>query len=133
MQLVQCSQQDQIKQWNFTEGSIIILLIYYSLWLTLLLTVEERFFYHLCPNTYATKLILELIKLSYMLVITMVNKTGFNILIIETNALFDNWWEVAGCILVYLFLKNFAERPWLELCKPTKMMQMACMDMLNIF
>ena len=32
----------------------------------------------------------------------MVNKTGFDILIIETNALFGKRWEDAG-------LKNFAE------------------------
>ena len=39
----------------------------------------------------------------------MVNKTGFDIFIIETNALLGKRWEVAGCSTFYLFLKNFAE------------------------
>ena len=43
------------------------------------------------------------------LVSPLVNKTGFNLLIIETNALLGKRWEVAGCCTFYLFLKNFAE------------------------
>ena len=39
----------------------------------------------------------------------MVNKTGFNILMIETNALLGKRLENAGCSTFYLFLKNFAE------------------------
>ena len=39
----------------------------------------------------------------------MVNKTGFDSLIIETNALFGKRREDAGYGKFYLFLKNFAE------------------------
>ena len=41
-----------------------------------------------------------------MLATIMVNKTGFDILIIETNALLGKRWEVAGCCTFYLFLKT---------------------------
>ena len=39
----------------------------------------------------------------------MVNKTGFEILIIETNAFLGKRWEVAGWSTFYLFFENFAE------------------------
>ena len=39
----------------------------------------------------------------------MVNKTEFDILIIETKVLLGKRWEVAGCSTFYLFLINFAE------------------------
>ena len=39
----------------------------------------------------------------------MVNKTGFDILIIETNTLLGKRGEVAGSSTFYLFNKNFAE------------------------
>ena len=40
----------------------------------------------------------------------MVNKTGFDILIIETNTLLGKRWEVAGSSTFYLFHKNFADK-----------------------
>ena len=39
----------------------------------------------------------------------MVNKTGFKILIIETNASLGKRGGVAGCCTFYLLLKKFAE------------------------
>ena len=48
----------------------------------------------------------QIIRTSDLFVSPMVNKTGsgFDIMIIEKNALFGNWWEIAGCSSVYLFL-----------------------------